>query len=217
MGSPVEIEYAVDLENGENQLPSFYLLQIKPLIRRDEQLTVNIGKIDPEKTIMFAKRGMGNGVVSGIRDVIFVDPDRFDKMKTREIATEINQFNRKMDFLNKEYILIGPGRWGTRDPFTGIPVNWANISKARIIVEMGLKDFPLDGSLGSHFFHNVTSMNVGYFTISHHSTESSINMEMLMKMQVAEEGNFIRHVHFENDLNIIMDGKNRQAIISLEK
>ncbi len=216
MGSPVEIEYAVDLENGENQLPTFYLLQIKPLIRRDEQLTANIGKIDPEKTIMFAQRGMGNGVVSGIRDVIFVNPDRFDKMKTREIATEINQFNRKMDFLNKEYILIGPGRWGTRDPFTGIPVNWANISKARIIVEMGLKDFPLDGSLGSHFFHNVTSMNVGYFTIPHHSTESSINMELLMKMQAAEEGNYIRHVQFDNDLNIIMDGKNRQAVISFE-
>ena len=216
MGSPVEIEYAVDLENGENNLPTFYLLQIKPLIRRDEQLAVNIGDVDTEKTIMFAKRGMGNGIVSGITDIIFVDPDRFDKMETREIAAEISQFNHKMDLLNKEYILIGPGRWGSRDPFTGIPVTWANISKSRIIVEMGLEDFPLDGSLGSHFFHNVTSMNVGYFTIPHNSTDSSINIDILKSKPITEKGNYIRHISFDKPLNIIMDGKNRQALISIE-
>lgn len=216
MGSPVEIEYAVDLEKGHNKLPTFYLLQIKPLIRRDEELIVNIGKIVPKKTLMFAKRGMGNGFVTGIKDVIFVDPEKFDKMKTREIAAEINQFNRKMDFLNKEYILIGPGRWGTRDPFTGIPVLWANISKARIIVEMGLDEFPLDGSLGSHFFHNVTSMNVGYFTIPHNSSDAMINIDLLNKMPAIEEGKYIKHVCFSNDLNIVMDGKNRQALISFE-
>ncbi|HCY42937.1 MAG TPA: pyruvate, phosphate dikinase [Prolixibacteraceae bacterium] len=216
MGSPVEIEYAVDLEKGHNQHPTFYLLQIKPLIRRDEQLTVNLGTIEPEKTIMYAKRGMGNGVVTGIHDIIFVDPDRFDKMRTREIAAEINHFNRKMEFLNREYILIGPGRWGTRDPFTGIPVLWANISKARIIVEMGLDEFPLDGSLGSHFFHNVTSMNVGYFTIPHNSSDAIINIDVLKKMEVVEQGDFIRHVNFKNELSILMDGKNRQALISFD-
>jgi DNA-binding NarL/FixJ family response regulator len=217
MGSPVEIEYAVDLEKGENNLPTFYLLQIKPLIRREEQLMVEIGDIDPQRILMSAHRGMGNGIVNGITDVIFVDPARFDKMRTREIAEEINQFNRKLDFLNKEYILIGPGRWGTRDPFTGIPVAWANISRARIIVEMGLKDFPLDGSLGSHFFHNVTSMNVGYFTIPHNSSDSVINMEMLKSQPVIEEGKFVKHISFGKPLNILMDGKNRQAIISFDE
>ena len=214
MGSPVEIEYAVDLEPGDNNFPTFYLLQIKPLIRRDEQLSVDLGDINPEKTILYAKRGMGNGVVHGIRDVIFVDPNRFDKMKTRQIAAEISQFNRKMDVVNKDYILIGPGRWGTRDPFTGIPVLWSGISRARIIVEMGLKDFPLDGSLGSHFFHNVTSMNVGYFTVPFNSAEATINMDHLMNMDVIEEGQYIRHVCFENELDIVMDGKTRQALIS---
>jgi len=165
---------------------------------------------------MFARRGMGNGIVSGINDIIFVDPNRFDKMNTREIAAEINKFNHKMDSQHKEYVLIGPGRWGTRDPFTGIPVTWANISKARVIVEMGLKDFPLDGSLGSHFFHNVTSMNVGYFTIPHKSEDATINMDLLLKMTVVEEGKYIKHVTFSNELNIIMDGKNRQALISFE-
>jgi len=137
-------------------------------------------------------------------------------MKTKEIANEINQFNRQMDIQNREYILIGPGRWGTRDQFTGIPVLWANISKARIIVEIGLKDFPIDGSLGSHFFHNVTSMNVGYFTIPHNSNESIINMEILLAMNPADEGKFIKHVCFEKDLRVVMDGKNRQALISLD-
>jgi hypothetical protein len=217
MGSPVEIEYAVDLEKDENKLPTFYLLQIKPLIRRDEQLQVNIGAIDREKTLMYDKRGTGNGFIEGIHDVIFVDPERFDKMLTREIAQEIRQFNRKMEIQNREYVLIGPGRWGTRDPFTGIPVLWSHISKARIIVEMGLDDFPLDGSLGSHFFHNVTSMNVGYFTIPHNSQDASINMDYLMNMKVADEGRFIKHVCFQSDLQIVMDGKNREAVILFEK
>lgn len=217
MGSPVEIEYAVDLEKGENQLPTFYLLQIKPLIRREEQLLVNIGEVLPQKTIMSARRGMGNGIISGITDVIFVDPDKFDKMRTREMATEISQFNRKLDFLNKDYILIGPGRWGTRDPYTGIPVAWSSISRARVIIEMGLKDFPLDGSLGSHFFHNVTSMNVGYFTIPHNSSDSTINMELLQQQPVIEQGHFVKHVRFDKPLNILMDGKNRHALISVEE
>jgi hypothetical protein len=217
MGSPVEIEYAVDLEKGENQLPTFYLLQIKPLIRREEQLMVNISHVDPQKTIMLAHRGMGNGIVSGITDLIFVDPDCFDKMKTREMAIEISQFNRKLDFQNRDYVLIGPGRWGTRDPYTGIPVAWSNISRARVIVEMGLKDFPLDGSLGSHFFHNVTSMNVGYFTIPHNSSDSSINIGLLKQQPVVEEGRFVKHISFGKPLRILMDGKSRQAVISVEE
>ncbi len=217
MGSPVEIEYAVDLEKGENHLPTFYLLQIKPLIRREEQFMVNICQANPEKTIMSAHRGMGNGIIRNITDIIFVDPDIFDKMKTREMAIEISQFNRKLDIQNKDYILIGPGRWGTRDPFTGIPVTWSNISRARVIVEMGLNDFPLDGSLGSHFFHNVTSMNVGYFTIPHNSGDSTINIALLKQQPVIEQSQFIKHISFAKPLNIMMDGKNRKAIIAVEE
>jgi hypothetical protein len=217
MGSPVEIEYAVDLEKGENNLPTFYLLQIKPLIRREEQLLVNISDVDPKKTIMYAHRGMGNGIINGIRDIIFVDPDCFDKMKTREMAAEISQFNRKLDIQNRDYILIGPGRWGTRDPFTGIPVAWSSISRARVIIEMGLDDFPIDGSLGSHFFHNVTSMNVGYFTIPHNSPDSSINIDLLKQQPVTEQSQFIKHICFDQPLRIMMDGKSRQAVISAEE
>lgn len=214
MGSPVEMEYAVDLEKGEYGLPTFYLLQIKPLIRHEEELSIDLGEMDIDKVVLFAKQGMGNGEVEGIRDVVFVDPAKFDKLKTREIAREIHHMNKKMDAEGKEYILIGPGRWGTKDQFTGVPVVWAQISRARIIVEMGLPDFPLDGSLGSHFFHNVTSMNVGYFAVKHHSKEEKINIEMLEEQSVIEEMTYVKHVRFDEDLKILMDGRSRQALIS---
>ena len=216
MGSPVEMEYAIDLEQGEDGLPTFYLLQIKPLIRIEEQIQIDLGEVPDKNVVLFARQGMGNGQVLGIRDVIFVDLEKFDKMQTKEIAREIHQMNKKMDAAGKEYILVGPGRWGTNDPFTGIPVNWAQISRARIIVEMGLPNFPLDGSLGSHFFHNVTSMNVGYFSVAHHSRDEIINTDMLNNQPLVEELNFVKHVCFDDDLTILMDGRNRQALISLQ-
>lgn len=214
MGSPVEMEYAVDLEKGEGGLPTFYLLQIKPLIRWEEQLHIDLGEINKEKVMLYAQQGMGNGQIFDIRDVIFVDPEKFDRMKTKEIAREIHQMNKKLDAEGKEYILIGPGRWGTKDPFTGIPVVWAQISRARIIVEMGLPDFPLDGSLGSHFFHNVTSMNVGYFSVKYHSREEILNVDLLNQQPLVEELEFVKHVQFDDDLTILMDGRKRQALIS---
>ncbi|WP_159519355.1 PEP/pyruvate-binding domain-containing protein [Sunxiuqinia indica] len=213
MGSPVEMEYAVDLSKGDGGLPTFYLLQIKPLIRREEELHIDLGEVNLEKVVLFAKQGMGNGEVFGVRDVIFVDPDKFDKMQTKAIAQEIHHMNKKMDAEGKEYILIGPGRWGTKDQFTGIPVVWSQISRARIIVEMGLPDFPLDGSLGSHFFHNVTSMNVGYFAVKHNSEEEKINIDVLNNQKVIEELKFVKHVQFDHDLSILMDGRSRQALI----
>ncbi len=213
MGSPVEIEYAVDFEPGENGLPTFYLLQIKPLIRIEEQVEVDLESVNPDKVFMYAESGMGNGKVANIRDVVYVDSEKFDKMKTRQIAQEIAEFNREFEEENKEYILIGPGRWGSRDPYTGIPVLWANISKARIIVEVGLPDFPLDGSLGSHFFHNVTSMNVGYFSLHHNSDKSLLKIEALKQQKVKRETEFIKHVEFDKPLTVLMNGRVRKALI----
>jgi hypothetical protein len=216
MGSPVEVEYAVDLEAGEDGEPTFYLLQIKPMIRREEQIKIDLGDLNKEKAVMFARQGMGNGHVPGIRDVVYVDPKKFDKLKTKEAAREIHQINKKMDASGTDYILVGPGRWGTNDPFTGIPVSWAQISRARIIIEMGLPDFPLDGSLGSHFFHNVTSMNVGYFSVANNSQDEIINIELLDKQPLVEASNFVRHVRFDQELTILMDGHSRQALISYD-
>ncbi|WP_319502084.1 PEP/pyruvate-binding domain-containing protein [uncultured Draconibacterium sp.] len=213
MGSPVEIEYALDLEPAENGKPTLYLLQIKPLIRIEEQVEVDIEMVDEDKVFMYAEHGMGNGKIKDIHDVVFVDPDKFDKMKTKQMAQEISKLNDWFEKEGRPYILIGPGRWGSRDPYTGIPVLWANISKAKIIVEMGLPDFPLDASLGSHFFHNVTSMNVGYFSVPHNSRKAKLKMEALKKQEVLRETEFIKHVHFDKPLTILMNGRDRRVLI----
>lgn len=213
MGSPVEIEYAVDLDKSENGLPTFYLLQIKPLIRIEEQVEVDIKDVDEDKVFMYAEHGMGNGKIENIRDVVYVDPDKFDRMKTKQMAHEISEMNKEFEAEGKEYILIGPGRWGSRDQFTGIPVLWANISKAHIIIEMGLPDYPLDASLGSHFFHNVTSMDVGYFSVPHNSRTSKLKMDALKQQKVIKETEFIKHVQFDKPLSVLMNGKERKALI----
>lgn len=213
MGSPVEIEYAVDLEKAENGFPTFYLLQIKPLIRIEEQVEVDLKMVEEENIFMYAENGMGNGKVEEIRDVVYINPDTFDKIQTKQIAKEISEMNKEFEAEGKEYILIGPGRWGSRDPYTGIPVLWAHISKARIIIEMGLPGFPLDGSLGSHFFHNVTSMNVGYFSVPHNSQTSKLKMEILKLQKVVKETGLVKHVEFNKPLSILMDGRERKALI----
>jgi hypothetical protein len=217
MGSPVELEYSMELENGEYGLPTFYLLQIKPLIRQEEEITIDLGAMDEENTLMVSHRGMGHGRIEEIHDVVYVDTDTFDRTETRAIAKEIQEVNNRLGKEGKKFVLIGPGRWGTRDPYTGIPVIWANINNARVIIEMGLPDFPLDASLGSHFFHNVTSMNVGYFSVPHKTKENFLNLDILKKQEVVWESNFVKHVRFKNELEILMNGRERTAIIRFEE
>jgi hypothetical protein len=156
---------------------------------------------------------MGNGKIENICDVVYVDPEKFDKLKTKQIAQEIGEINRHFEEIGKEYILIGPGRWGSRDPFTGIPVFWANISKAHIIVEMGLPDYQIDASLGSHFFHHVTSMNVGYFSVPHNTPNTKLKMEVLKHQELISETEFVKHVEFNKPLTILMNGRDRKALI----
>jgi hypothetical protein len=213
MGAPVEMEYAIDLEPAENGLPTFYLLQIKPLIRIEEQIEIDLGEINDENVFMYAEHGMGNGKIDNIYDVVYVDSKKFDKLKTKQIAQEIGEINRHFEELGKEYILIGPGRWGSRDPFTGIPVFWANISKAQIIIEIGLPDYQIDASLGSHFFHHVTSMNVGYFSVPHNTPNAKLKMEVLQHQKIIHETEFVKHIEFEKPLTVLMNGRERKALI----
>jgi len=145
--------------------------------------------------------------------VVYVDPDKFDRLKTKQIAEEISWMNGKFDAEKREYILIGPGRWGSRDPHTGIPVLWENISRAKVVIEMGLPDFPLDASLGSHFFHNVTSMNVGYFSVPYKSAHSKLKLEALPQQELISETEFVKHVRFKKPLTVLMDGRERKALI----
>ncbi len=213
MGSPVEIEFAVDLNLDKNREASLYLLQVKPLIGNSQDYNINLQKSDIKNAVIFSENAMGNGKIKNIRDVIFVSPETFDKSKTEQIAREIDDLNKKMIEDDKSYLLIGPGRWGTRDKWIGIPVNWTQISKAKIIVETSLDEFPLEASAGSHFFHNVTSMNVAYLSINHNSANCFINWELLEKQTLISQTEFVKHIEFKNPLRIQIDGKKRIAVI----
>ena len=216
MGSPVEMEFAVDLNKGDNGWPTFYLLQLKPLIRREDDIQIDLNELDRTNLVLLSQKGMGNGRIKGIHDVLYVDTNHFDRTRTKEIAAEIMDFNRLLCEEERKYVLIGPGRWGTRDEFTGIPVRWAHINNAKVIVEIGLPDFPLDASLGSHFFHNVTSMNVGYFSVPVIDGNEFVNMNLLNSQELVKEGKFVRWVRFEHPLEILMDGRKRTAIVRLK-
>jgi two-component SAPR family response regulator len=216
MGSPVEIEFAVDLTKDRQNRATFYLLQIKPLIGSAMDYNVNIDRIPKENMLLYADKSMGNGVIDNVSDVIFVDIDVFDKGDTVQMTYEIEALNKKFAAENRKYLLIGPGRWGTRDQWIGIPVNWAQISHARVIIETSLEGYPLDASSGSHFFHNVVSMNVGYFSIQPELGKSFIRWDILKKQKVINKTRYFRHVRFDQPLHVSMDGKKRISVVTWE-
>ncbi|HOV10577.1 MAG TPA: PEP/pyruvate-binding domain-containing protein [Bacteroidales bacterium] len=215
LGTPVEIEFAIDLNKDNKNRASFYLLQIKPLLGNAMDYEIDLDSISRENIVVYAERAMGNGKVDNISDVIYVDVEQFDKNMTEAMAQEIDELNRYMVDMEKQYVLIGPGRWGTRDRFIGIPVNWPQISNARFIIETSLEDFPLDASSGSHFFHNVTSMNIGYFSVQPEVSNSYISWDMLSKQELVKKTRFFRHVRFEHPLIVRMDGKKRIAVVEM--
>jgi DNA-binding NarL/FixJ family response regulator len=214
LGSPVEIEFAIDLNKDKDYKATFYLLQIKPLIGSTQDYHVDMEEVDPDKILLYTEKGMGNGMVSNVYDLIYVDKDRFDKTRTVEMAAEIDQLNSIMTSENRQYVLIGPGRWGTRDRWIGIPVNWPQISNAKIIVETSFEGYPLDASSGSHFFHNVTSMNVGYFSVNEENPKTFIRWDILGTQTLIRQTAFFNHVRFEKPLMIKMDGKQRISVIT---
>jgi hypothetical protein len=215
LGTQVEIEWAVDLNKDERGNASFYLLQIKPLVGNEEENNIDIDALQQDNVILFSKRSMGHGKLDHIRDVIYVDVDKFNNSYTLDMTKEIEKLNQKMYEQDRQYVLIGPGRWGTRDKFIGIPVVWSQISNAKVIVEIGLEDYPLDASLGSHFFHNLTSMNVGYLSIANSTGKNQIQWDKLEEQRLVEQTRFFKHVEFDQPLEIVMDGKKMEAAILL--
>lgn len=212
-GSPVEIEYAVDLNRTENNLPSFYLLQVKPLVNNNFSSDIEVEEPDRTRTVLYSESSLGNGEVDNIKDVIYIDVTKFNKLETLEMVREIEMLNQIMIKENRRYVLIGPGRWGTRDQYLGLPVVWSQISNAKIIVEISLENFPLDSSLGSHFFHNVTSMNIGYLSVLDTSSTDFIQWDILDKQRIVHRTKYFKHVQFNNKLTILMNGKKRISCI----
>lgn len=216
LGIPVEIEFAVDLTKNskEGVLPSFHLLQVRPLSVNNEDNEIDVEKIHPEDLLLYSQQSLGNGVIDTIYDILYIDPLKFDNTKTVAMQREIDEFNSFFKEEKREYILIGPGRWGSRDRFLGVPVQWGQINRAQVIVETGLKDFDVEPSQGSHFFHNLIAMNVGYFNIPYHNSgKSFIDWEYLRNRNPFKQGSFFTHVRFEKPLHIRMDGRKGHSII----
>lgn len=213
IGAPVEIEFAIDMEKDSDRKASFYLLQIKPLIGSSQDFNIDVNALKQEKLLLYTEKCMGNGQVDDIYDVIYINREAFDKSKTCSMVDEISELNKVMIEQNKKYILIGPGRWGTRDRWIGIPVTWPQISAAKIIVETSFEDYPLDASSGSHFFHNVTTMNVGYFSVQQELANNFISWDVLDQQKVIKQTTFFKHVRFKEPLTVKMDGKKRISAI----
>jgi hypothetical protein len=156
---------------------------------------------------------LGNGLFKGIHDIIYVKPESFNPSKNKDLAGEIEKINNTFIRKGAGYVLIGPGRWGSTDPWLGIPVRWPQISAARIIVESGLKNYRIDPSQGTHFFQNLTSIRVGYFTINPYIGEGYYDVEFLNNIAAEYEDEYLRHIKFEKPLEIMVDGRKHKGLI----
>jgi CheY-like chemotaxis protein len=205
MGYPVEIEFAVNLETqGMN---TFNLLQIRPIVENKEVMREDISSVNANDTIVSSNHVLGNGIVDNVYDIVYVIPENFDASKSREMATEIEKINAQMSAHGQNYILIGPGRWGSSDPWLGIPVKWTHISSARLIIEAGLANYRIDPSQGTHFFHNLTSFKVGYFTINAYNNDGYYDVDYLSSFPAIYQSQYVRHVRLPSPAVIKIDGK----------
>ena len=212
MGCPVEIEFAVNMNNHPDIQDEFYLLQIKPMVVGGLQKTEYLQHNEKKDVLCSSKMVLGDGIIDNIYNIIYVDFDTFDRSLTRIIAKEIDVINRQMGNDNP-YLLIGPGRWGTADPWLGIPVNWKQISNARVIVEIGLEELNPDPSFGSHFFQNITSLRIGYFTIEKKLQNTHIDWKWLESHNKLYSSNYVNVIKLNKPLMVKIDGINGKGVI----
>jgi hypothetical protein len=213
MGKPIEIEFAVELDTPKDQPYEFHLLQIRPIVETDETTSVNVDEVNVKDTIIQCNQALGNGIIRDVQDFIYVKPETFDASKSKEIANHIGDLNNKFLADGKNYVLVGPGRWGSTDPWLGIPVRWAQISAARLIVESGLEKYRIDPSQGTHFFQNLTSFRVGYFTINPFINDGFYDLDYLNSFDAEFEDDYIRHVRFDKPILIEIDGKKNKGVV----
>ncbi|TFG82869.1 MAG: pyruvate, phosphate dikinase [Spirochaetales bacterium] len=212
MGIPVEIEYAVS-QDGPGGEAVFYLLQIKPLIQNADKVNVEADDVDRSACLVVSDRCMGNGRNASIMDIVYVDPATWDASCTEAMAVEIGEMNTGLAAEGRPYILIGPGRWGTRDRWLGVPVTFAQISGAKAIIEADLEGFRVESSLGSHFFHNVTAMNIGYFSVPFGSKASFVDWEGLAALPAFRRGSYCVQIRTEEPIELLMDGRRGHGAI----
>ncbi len=222
MRRPVEIEFACNLKPDTRPgavgglRGKFYLLQIRPIVDSKQVLDEDLQQIPDEQCLLRSRNSLGHGISEDVTDVVYVKTDdAFTAANNPQIAVEIEQVNRRFLDEGKNYILIGPGRWGSSDHWLGIPVKWPHISAARVIVEVGLKNYHVDPSQGTHFFQNLTSFGVGYFTINTFTGDGVFQKDVLDRMPAVEETSHVRHVRFSQPLKVMMDGKKQTGVVLL--
>lgn len=214
MKRPVEIEFAVTLD-AQKKSGTFYLLQIRPMVDVKADLSEDLDLIPEEDVLLKSSNSLGHGIMEDVFDVVYVKTDGYTASNNQMIAYEIEKLNRKFLDEGKHYVLVGPGRWGSSDTWLGIPVKWPHISAARVIVEAGLTNYRVDPSQGTHFFQNLTSFGVGYFTINAYVNDGIYNQDFLNAQPAIEETQFVRHVRFENPITIKMDGKKKIGVVMM--
>ena len=213
MGRPVEIEFAINMNKQDPRKASFFLLQIRPIVDNKEVMNEDLSVIQPEDTILSSTSVLGHGIINDVHDIIYVKTGAFNAANNQLIAYEIEKMNRQFTGTDKNYVLVGPGRWGSSDPWLGIPVKWPHISNAKVIVECGLENYRVDPSQGTHFFQNLTSFGVGYFTINPFKGEGWFDESYLNQMPAIEETEYLRHVRLESPMIIKMDGKRSLGVV----
>jgi len=207
MACPVEMEFAVTLSWPQPLPARFGFLQVRPLVVDDELVRVNLAKVPDHSLFCRSDRILGNGILRELRHILFVHPDRFQPAQSERIALEIGNFNARLKKMDHPYILIGPGRWGSSDPWLGIPVKWDQISWAKVMVEVSLPNMNVDPSQGSHFFQNMTSLRIGYFTVPLASEHGFLDWNWLQRQPVLEEGEYVCMVELPAEAEVWMDGR----------
>lgn len=217
MGRPVEIEFAGIINNNSSTRNKtkghIYWLQIRPIIDRKDMVEDSMFEADDSSLLLKSNTALGHGTIDAIDTIVYVPGDRFDSAQTREIAREIEEINRRFIDEDRNYILIAPGRWGSSDPALGIPVKWSEISAARLIVEASLGDYRIEPSQGTHFFQNLTSFGVGYFTVNPYSGDGIFDMAYLDSRGAAFESRHVRVVRFDSPLRIGIDGRRGVGVV----
>jgi hypothetical protein len=215
LGFAVEMEFAVNLDCDPLREAEFFFLQMRPLVAAREHCDTTLEEVPPEKILCRSRRVMGNGRVEGMRDILYVRPEGYDRGRSVEVAAAVAAANERLVRQSRPYLLMGPGRWGSFDPWIGIPVVWHQISGARVIVEFPASDLPMDPSQGTHFFHNLTSAGIGYFSLTGSNEEEFIRWDLLDALPANSVGAWLRHVRLRAPLAVRMDGQTQQGVITL--
>ena len=213
MGRPIEIEFAVNIDPQNPGFATFYLLQVRPIVDNKEVMEEDLTLVEQEDTILTSTSVLGHGIVTDVQDIIYVKTGAFCSSNNQSIAYDIEKMNRQFTGEEKNYVLVGPGRWGSSDSWLGIPVKWPHISNARVIVECGLENYRVDPSQGTHFFQNLTSFGVGYFTINPFKGDGWFDEGYLNSLPAVEETEYLRHVRFDKPAVIKMDGKKSLGVV----